>query len=531
MASVAKPKSGSARGYPLAVNPVRPRHLRVGTDEDPSRTLGGSSLPEVWKARWSERPSAPTLRFASGGGGWKSAGALEAHSHAAALRLAAGGVRRGDRVLWSMATSERSIVACVAILRLGAVLVPMNPALTEREFAYIVADTMPRAGVLDNPERVPWLQRASGGSSTALDSQCNEVGGTGAGPPNHSGSDIALDGAAPEDPALIVYTSGTTGTPKGAVLTHSNLVAGISSLRIAWDWTDQDRLVLALPLFHVHGLCVGLFATLGIGAGAIVHEQFNADNVLHSIQEHDASLFFGVPTMYHRILTSSSHRSLGRLRLCVSGSAPLPPSQWETLRDRCGVEILERYGTTETLLVVSNPLVGERRPGSIGFPLPQSEVGLGQPSEWSDEGELWVRGPTVFSGYWNRPATRAECFEEDWFRTGDIAERDGDGYLSIKGRIKELIISGGFNVYPAEVEDVLLAHPDVLEVAVAGAPSEEWGEAVCAWVVTGSSAMKGEELLAFAARRLAPYKRPRVIHFVDALPRNALGKVVRGELR
>ena len=245
--------------------------------------------------------------------------------------------------------------------------------------------------------------------------------------------------------------------------------------------------------------------------------------MLDAAAQHEGTLFFGVPTMYRRLLESGRARELARLRVCVSGSAPLPPELFGELASSAGIEPLERYGMTETLLTLSNPLDGERRPGTVGFPLPRVETRV------EDDGALWVRGPSVFSGYWERPAANAECMVEGWFRTGDIVSVDDDGYFSIRGRSGDVIISGGFNVYPAEVENVLLSHAGVVEVAVSGTPSAEWGEAVTAWVVADGGLDVGE-LLTYAAARLAPYKRPRSVRLLDALPRNAMGKVLRTEL-
>jgi malonyl-CoA/methylmalonyl-CoA synthetase len=333
-----------------------------------------------------------------------------------------------------------------------------------------------------------------------------------------------LDAAAPDDPALIVFTSGTTGRPKGAVLSHANLAAGARSLHEAWGIEADDRLVLALPLFHVHGLCAGLMTTLAAGASVVLVSPFDPATVADHVA--GASLFFGVPTMYHRMLGSGHAGALAALRLCVSGSAPLAADLWHRLHDAAGIEVLERYGMTETLLTLSNPLVGERRPGTVGRPLPGISARL-EPGE----GELHVSGPTVFSGYWGHPAATDDAFDGPWFRTGDLAHVDADGYYTIRGRRGDLIISGGHNVYPAEVEDVLLAHPAVAEVAVVGTPSDEWGEAVTAYVVPAATPFPEESVLAFAAGRLSSYKRPRVVRLVDALPRTALGKVQRSALR
>jgi malonyl-CoA/methylmalonyl-CoA synthetase len=279
-------------------------------------------------------------------------------------------------------------------------------------------------------------------------------------------------------------------------------------------------------LFHAHGLCVGLHGTLLAGASAVLVSRFDVDAVLDAVGEHVASLFFGVPTMYHRLAQSPRVGELARLRLCVSGSAPLPAELHRALAERGGQQVLERYGMTETLMLVSNPYDGERRPGTVGLPLPGVDLRLAD----GEGAEIQVRGPNVFTGYWERPQATAESFIDGRFRTGDLGAVDSDGYVRILGRSKELIISGGFNVYPREIEEVLLAHPDVAEVAVIGTPSEEWGEIVTAFIVPAGDHHAAEPLLAFAAERLAPYKRPRLVHIVDSLPRNALGKVLKHEL-
>ncbi|HMD46336.1 MAG TPA: AMP-binding protein [Acidimicrobiales bacterium] len=497
------------------------RHLPPGVG---SVALGGPgvTVPSVLAQRWSADPARPTLFEAGAPGGWCAAGELEARSAAAAARLASFGLGAGDRMVWSSGPTVAGVVAALAGLRLGAVLVPVNPVGTERELQQVVTDVRPAVAVVERPEQARWVT----GTPTATLSPDLDPWPGGAHPAGGDGP-AALDTAAPGDPALIVFTSGTTGVPKGAVLSHANVVAGARSLQAAWRWEPEDRLVHALPLCHVHGLCVGLLGTLAAGASAVLLPRFDATSVLEAASDHRASLFFGVPTMYHRLVGTAGVSALGRLRLCVSGSASLPVPLAEQFAERTGVAILERYGMTETLLTYSNPVDGERRPGTVGFALPGVRGRLGGPG---DDAELWVRAPTVFDGYWERPAATAECFEDGWFRTGDLGRLDGDGYLAIMGRRRDLIISGGYNVYPAEVEDVLLAHPAVAEVAVTGTPSAEWGETVTAWVVPAQGAPDVDALLAFCAEQLAPYKRPRRVHVVDALPRNAMGKVVRAEL-
>jgi malonyl-CoA/methylmalonyl-CoA synthetase len=478
-------------------------HLPPGTAS--ADVLARGTLPAAWGDTWAR--GGPALVVA---GRTVSAAELEDRSRAVAGRLQAAGLQPGDRMLFSAASSLDLVVAHVAALRAGLVVVPANTAYREREIAHIVRDAQPRAALVDDDDRARWIR--------AAEPQALVVA-----PPVDlpDAAPAALDAAQPDDPALIGYTSGTTGAPKGAVLSHANLLAGSASVELAWRWSADDRLVLALPLFHVHGLCVGLHGTLLAAAAAVLLPRFSVDGVLDAAATHGGTLFFGVPTMYHRLAQSPRAGELARLRLCVSGSAPLPAELHRALAERAGQRVLERYGMTETLMNVSNPYDGERRPGSVGLPLPGVELRL-------VEDEIQVRGPNVFGGYWRRPDATADSFADGWFRTGDLGALDDDGYLRILGRSKELIISGGFNVYPREVEEVLLDHPAVSEAAVVGTPSDEWGEVVTAYVVADGASEAA--LLEFAEARLAAFKRPRSVRFVDALPRNALGKVLKHEL-
>ena len=305
--------------------------------------------------------------------------------------------------------------------------------------------------------------------------------------------------------------------------TYASLSAGVDALQTAWGWQPDDRLILTLPLFHVHGLVAGLFGTLTAGAIVTVYDRFDERTVLDAAAEH--TMFFGVPTMNHRLEATGRASALAELRLCVSGSAPLAAELWQRLAVH-GVEVLERYGMTETLLTLSNPLVGERRPGSVGFPLPGVEAAVGDPDE-EGIGELFVRAPSLSRGYWGRQ-DETTTDSDGWFATGDLVSVSDDGYVTVRGRRTELIITGGHNVYPAEVEAVLARHPGVREVAVVGIPSTEWGETVVAFVVGDAEV---ESLNDLASRELASFRRPRQIHVVEALPRNALGKVVRADLR
>jgi malonyl-CoA/methylmalonyl-CoA synthetase len=423
-------------------------------------------------------------------------------------------------------------VANIAALRAGLVVVPANAAYSARELAYIVADVRPAAAVVDDPGRARWVADAASGPCTVFSVDLEVVaGGPASGGPASGGTASGravpgehddLDASQPSDAALIAYTSGTTGAPKGAVLNHGNLLANSESVSVTWRWDAEDRLVHALPIFHGHGLCVALYTSLLRGSSVVLLPRFDPGAVLDACAAHRATLFFGVPTMYHRLAASARVGELSRLRLAVSGSAPLAADLHRRILDDGRTDVLERYGMTETLMTLSNPYDGERRPGTVGFPFPGVDIDVvGE--------EILVRGPTVFGGYFERPAATAERLTDGWFRTEDLASVD-DGYVSIRGRASDLIVSGGYNVYPAEVEDVLLRHPSVAEVAVTGTPSDEWGETVTAWVVADGTPPPVEELVAFAAGLLAPYKRPRLVRFVDALPRNAMGKVRRVDL-
>ena len=461
-----------------ASEPSTQRGLRPWTDHVPAGVevdlLGDRSLPASWAARWRAAPSKVVLRDLHGTA--LTGADLEERTAEVAGRLAAAGAVPGDRVLLRGEPSIDHVVAHVAILRLGAVAVPVNPAYTPDELARVEADAAAVVSVVDGD--VSFLP-----------------------PP----VDVVLDAASSDDPALQAYTSGTTGAPKRIVLSHGNLLSSAEALRLAWRWSPDDELVLALPLFHMHGLGVGVHGTLHAGASALVLPRFDPEAVLDAVAG-GCSLFFGVPTMWHRLVRHSRAVELRCLRLGVSGSAPLPVELFEAAAAACGQPPLERYGMTETVMLVSNPYEGERRAGSVGFPLPGVDVRLGE------QDEIEVRGPNVYV--------------DGWFATGDIGVID-DGYLRIAGRLKDLIISGGYNVHPAEVEDVVRSCPGVDDVAVVGVTDDEWGERGCA-VVVGDAGV--DALNAWCRERLASYKVPRQWERRAELPRNALGKVLRNQL-
>jgi malonyl-CoA/methylmalonyl-CoA synthetase len=481
----------------------------------------GGTLPRLWSAHWETEPRRPGLLCGEGPGSVLTGDALAEQTALVAAALAGRGVGPGDRVLWSCGSTLESIVSLLGALRLGAVVIPVNPSSTRHELAYVVGDVSPAVSLVDRPEATGWLKEADPNAAVLAPDALLAEGSRGA-------ADPTLDSASPNDDALIVYTSGTTGEPKGAVHTHRSLLAGAHALRLAWDWQPDDRLILALPLFHVHGLCAGLFGTLAAGGSATVLARFTPELVADAVE--GSTMFFGVPTMYHRLAESGRAAELAALRLCVAGSAPLAADLWRRFDREFGVSVLERYGMSETLLTLSNPLHGERRPGSVGLPLPGIQATIAG-ADAHGVGELLVRGPSLCRGYWGRPEASAAMWQDGWFATGDLASVGPDAYISIRGRRTELIITGGHNVYPAEVEAVLGRHPSVREIAVTGVASAEWGESVTAFVVGVGGPPDLDALARLAEEELTSFKRPREFRVVESLPRNAMGKVVRRELR
>ncbi len=492
---------------PQPAPPAWSAHLPAGVPPGSVDLLARGTLPAAWASLWAAAPQRPLIH--DGERGWCTAGELDERSARVAARLLGAGLVPGDRVLVSAEASIDLVAAHVGCLRAGLVVLPANTGYLGDEIAHLVADSGPRAAIVDDDQRARWCRDAAPDilvTSPAVDLP--------------DGPAVALDRAHPGDPALIGYTSGTTGRPKGAVLSHANLLASVEALLLAWRWGPEDRLVLALPLFHIHGLGVGLHGTLLAGASAVLLGRFDVDAVLDARAAHDASLFFGVPTMYSRLVGSARADELARFRLCVSGSAPLPPDLFDAFETASGRRVLERYGMTETIMLVSNPYDGERRRGTVGLPLPGVELRLDEARS-----EVVVRGPNVFGGYRNRAEANAEAFDADgWFRTGDLGRFDEAGYLALVGRAKELIISGGYNVYPREIEEVLRLHPAVVDAAVVGTPDPAWGEVVTAFVEVRDTIVEAE-VTAFVGQHLAAFKRPRLVHVIEALPRNALGKV------
>ena len=424
-------------------------------------------------------------------------GALEAGAARVAGQLIADGVQPGDRVALQAEKSPEAVMIYLGVLKVGAVFLPLNPAYTAAEVGYFRADAEPRVFITDAQGFVAEAERAEPFAR-------------------------AIPRAA-SDLAAIIYTSGTTGRSKGAMLTHGNLAANALALFEIWGFARQDVLLHALPIFHVHGLFVATHCAFLAGCPMLWLPKFSDAEVLAALPT--ASVMMGVPTFYTRLLANPgfTRAAAAHMRLFISGSAPLLPSTFAEFEQRTGQRILERYGMSEAVIITSNPLHGERIAGSVGYPLPGVELRIGGGDV------IQIRGPSVFSGYWRMPEKTAEEFTADgWFITGDVGRQDGDGRVWISGRAKDLIISGGYNVYPKEIELVVDELPGVVESAVIGVPHPDFGEGVVA-VVMG----EGEEaaIIAEARRRLAAYKAPKRVVFVDDLPRNAMGKVQKNLLR
>jgi malonyl-CoA/methylmalonyl-CoA synthetase len=488
------------------------RHLGADADPDALRAeLAAGTMAEAFAATAADRGDAPALAI---DGVAATHGDLDARAARVGGFLRARGVEPGERVLLCAPTSMELVVAYLGILRVGATAMPCDAALTPAELRHLLDDGEPVAAFVAPDARERLAEAGEVETVVAMDELA------------------ALDGD-PVDPeprpgaAMLAYTSGTTGAPKGVPLTHANVLASTRGVVKAWRWSADDVLVHALPLSHQHGLS-GVHLSLLCGSSAVVFSRFDPAALTGTIREHRATVLFAVPAMYERLHAwdGIGAADLSSLRLAVSGSAPLPAALAERVAGWLGQPPLERYGSTEAGLDVSNLYDGPRRPGRVGWALPGIEVRLD-----GDDGEILVRGPQVFDGYWNRPDATAEALTDDgWFRTGDLGRLDDeDGSLEIAGRSKELIISGGLNVYPREVEAALEDHPAVAQVAVAGVPSERWGEEVVAFVVP-SGDLDGDALIAHCRERLSAYKCPKRVVALDELPVNRMGKVRRDAL-
>ncbi|MBM4195414.1 MAG: AMP-binding protein [Gemmatimonadetes bacterium] len=490
------------------------------------------TLISRFSATIDERANAPALEFRHADGTllrW-SFGDVAARAADAAERLRSRGLAPGDRCVVHLANSPLFIDLFLGAFAAGVILVPVNVLYRDRELGHIVADSDP-ALIVTAREHVGLF-----GTDARVVAAEDFLPPLGPVTRRSSAEPWASRAHLPDDdsvPAVIIYTSGTTGRAKGAVLSRANLLANAEHLTAAWRIGPDDRYLAVLPLFHVHGLGNGLCCWLLSGCAMHLIERFDAARAVAWFGAFKPTLFFGVPTVYVRLLDlpAESTREIGSgMRLFVCGSAALPAPVLEQFRERFGHTILERYGMSETLMNLGNPYDGERRAGSVGLPLGRVEYQIvdetAAPVPVGTVGQLEVRGPNVFAGYWRNDTATAAAFRGGWFRTGDMAECSDDGYVTLRGRASDLIISGGFNIYPREIEEFLLEQPGVGEVAVVGAPDRARGEVPIAYVVPGG-ALDHDALRAACGNALASFKVPRAFIEVASLPRTALGKIQR----
>ena len=460
---------------------------------------------------------------------------LEQFSERMAGALASLGTGVGDRVVVQTEKSAEAVALYLGCLRLGAVYVPLNTAYTAAEVHYFLADAEPKVFVCTGAASGPCSGAAARAGATLVTLEADGSGSLAeAARAAEPYSGVAARAAG--DLAAIVYTSGTTGRSKGAMLTHGNLASSAEVLRDYWGWRDDDVLLHALPIFHVHGLFVALHCALLGATPMIFLARFDAAEVAAALPR--ATVMMGVPTFYTRLLERDdvNRDTCANMRLFVSGSAPLTAQTFAAWEARTGHRILERYGMSETMMNTSNPLDGERVAGTVGFPLPGVEARIaaedGTVLPPGEIGTIEVKGPNVFAGYWHMPDKTAEEFRDDgFFITGDLATMDESGRITIVGRGKDLVISGGYNIYPKEIETLLDEMPGVVESAVVGVPHPDFGEGVVAVLVTDGPAVGQAEVDRALDGRLARFKQPKAVVTVDALPRNAMGKVQKNQLR
>ena len=449
------------------------------------------------------------------------------------------GVEKGDRVILFIPKSLVFVVAHLALQKLGAVAVPLNPGFKQSEMQYLMGDAQAKM-ILVDPEKESFIRNiAPGLTSLIVESQKPYQDIDIFGPASKDFVPVEIE---PDDPGLIIYTSGTTGKPKGAILTSRNLVHDARNIIHIWEISNTDTICHALPLFHVHGLCFALHTSLLAGAHVIMLDHFSPIRVIETLSRHAGpdvcTVFMAVPAMYAKLMEHFGDRTIdfSHMRLWTSGSAPLLAHDFERIHRLFGKEPVEREGMSETGMNFSNPLRGLRKPGSIGIPLPELKVRIVDPDTGTDvkpgkTGEIWLKGPAVTPGYWQKPEETAKTFEQGWFKTGDLGNTDEDGYYYLTDRLKHIIISGGENISPKEIESVINQVAGVAESSVVGVVDEKWGEKVVAAVVkepnTGVSA---DDVQAYCKKHLHDWKCPKKIAFVKELPRNTMGKVLKEDI-
>ena len=465
---------------------------------------------------------------------------LQLNSNKVANALNGIGIIKGDRVAHYLPNCLELVYSLMGNFRNGSITVPMNIGFKEQEIHHILHDSGAKA-IITDVERLPIVKNVMEKlpelkTILLVDGKEEfhnflEITKTAS---DKEPSIVIKD----EDHSIIFYTSGTTGKPKGAALNQINVTSNVKALAQAWKWAEDDVFLLTLPLYHIHGIGVALCGSLYVGNFTILRKKFVAEDVLETIQKRKVSLFMGVPTMYFKLLEVEGLEKYdtASMRLFVSGSAPLSRELFSRLKKAFGHEVLERAGMSESMMNFSNPYNDERIPGSVGPCLPGVKARIVD-AAFNDvpvgtEGEILIKGPNVFSGYWNKPSYNKQVFRDGWFVTGDVGKLDEKNYVYIIGRSKDVIKSGGINIYPREIEDVVESMPQVKECAVVGIPDKEFGESVKAYVVLNPGArLKDDEVVAFCREKLASFKKPKFVEFIDAIPKNTMGKMLKEELR
>ncbi|MDP2972164.1 MAG: class I adenylate-forming enzyme family protein [Deltaproteobacteria bacterium] len=464
---------------------------------------------------------------------------LQQISNRVANGLKERGLRKGERVILFMPKSIEQMLFHLGVQKVGAISVILNPGFKKDEMGYFLRDTDAKIIIVGRKEEalIQSLDKERQMISVATENPFEEDELF-----PESSTKFSLERGNPNDPAIFIYTSGTTGQPKGAILTQQNLSQDAKNIIRIWEITEKDVLCHALPLFHVHGLCFALHTSLIAGAKIVMCDEFSTETVMDILSSQEGELactiFMAVPTMYLRMIDKmeGERQDFSHLRLLASGSAPLPPKDFERIKKVFGKEPVEREGMSETGMNFSNPLRNVKKPGSIGLPLPHVEVRIVSPNNFEDlkpgeVGEIWLKGPNVTPGYWRKPRETEAAFVDGWFRTGDLGKKDEDGYYYITDRLKHIIISGGENISPKEIESVINQHPKVSESCVVGIPDERWGEKVVAAVVIKPGVMLAtKEIQDHCKQHLLDWKCPKEVFFLGELPRNKMGKILKEEI-
>jgi malonyl-CoA/methylmalonyl-CoA synthetase len=504
--------------------------------------MGGASLGDCFSESFSARKEKPAITFLRDGRVESELSYLELERD---IDRMAGlfqtlGVEKGDRIIFLIPKSMILVVAHLALQKIGALSVPLNPGFKKSELEYLLKDAQPKI-ILSEPGMEALIREIDpAAANLIIDTQksYHEIEVL-----SKASEEVSPVEVNPDDPALIIYTSGTTGNPKGTILSQMNLIHDARNIINIWEISDSDTLCHALPLFHVHGLCFALHTALLAGAHVVMLDRFSPRRIIETLGQKTGRLactvFMAVPAMYGKMMEylGDERPDFGHMRLWTSGSAPLLAADFERIKQIFGKQPVEREGMSETGMNFSNPLHGQRKPGSIGLPLPGLEVRTVDPASGRDvapgqTGEFWLKGPAITQGYWRKPDETKKTFEQGWFKTGDLGNIDKDGYYYLTDRIKHIIISGGENISPKEVEAVINRIDGVVESSVVGVFDEKWGEKIVAAVVKKPDADVGpDDIRAMCKKHLHDWKCPKKVNLVKELPRNTMGKVLKEEVK